>query len=111
MEGSKVYYGGIFLDKKDLKETKINHRIELEYYKTNNHNKNVIKETPMFYGIEVVKKEYKSREINIETSNVNYISNNANKVIEIIEILKKHKVTPIGLQDVVDDLLKNKIAE
>ena len=36
MQNSRTYYGGAFLGEEDLKETNINHRIELEYYTTTN---------------------------------------------------------------------------
>lgn len=106
MYNSKAYYGGTFLNEEELKETAINHRIELEYYTTKNHiNKNT-KEEYISYGIEIVKKEYKDSKIDIESDNKEYISNNVDKVIQIIETLKKYKVTPIGLNDVLEDLLK-----
>ena len=103
---SKAYYGATFLEREDLKETNINHRIELEYYTTKNHINRNTKEESVNYGIEIIKKEYKDDKIDTETNNREYISNNAEKVIEIIETLKRHTVTPIGLNDVLDDLLK-----
>ena len=103
---SKAYYGATFLEAEDLKETNINHRIELEYYTTKKYINNDAKEKFINYGIEIIKKEYKNDKIDTETNNREYISNNAEKVIEIIETLKRHKVTPIGLNDVLDDLLK-----
>lgn len=106
MYNSKAYYGATFLEAEDLKETNINHRIELEYYTTKKYINNDAKEKFINYGIEIIKKEYKNDKIDTETNNREYISNNAEKVIEIIETLKRHKVTPIGLNDVLDDLLK-----
>ena len=106
MYNSKAYYGATFLEEEDLKETNINHKIELEYYTTRNHTNENVKEESVNYGIEIIKKEYKNDKVNTEKNNREYISNNAEKVIEIIETLKRHKVTPIGLNDVLDDLLK-----
>ena len=100
MQKSRTYYGGAFLGEEDLKETNINHRIELEYYTITN------KEIKNSYGIEVIKKEYKNNEINTEITNKKQICNSAEKIIEIIDTLKKYKVTPIGLNDVLEDLLK-----
>ena len=54
----------------------------------------------------MIKKEYTKDNIKIEKRRIDNISENAKKVINIIETLKKYKVTPIGLQDVVEDLLK-----
>ncbi len=101
LQHSRTYYGEAFLEKEDLTETNIRHKIGLEYY--------TIRETKDeidTYGIEVVKKEYKNNETNTESSSINYVSNNSQKVIEIINTLKKYKVTPIGLNDVLEDLLK-----
>ena len=36
------------------------------------------------------------------------ISSNENKIRRIIELLKTYKVTPIGLNDVLTDLLKTR---
>ena len=101
MNGSKTCYGMTYFDENDLRGTEINHRIELEYYKTNEKTNDNLK-----YGIEIVKKEYIDDEIIFESNNMQNISNSSDKVIEIISTLKKHKVTPVGLNDVLEDLLK-----
>ncbi len=101
MEYHKTCYGMAYFDENDLKETKINHRIKLEYYKTDR-----VSEDECEYGIEIQKKEYINDNIIIESNNMDNISNSSDKVIEIINTLKKYKVTPIGLNDVLEDLLK-----
>ena len=102
MKDSKTCYGITYFDENDLKETNINHRVELEYYKTKKNIKDDIK-----YVIEIRKKEYLDNTINEENNNIDNISNNSDKVIEIINTLKKYKVTPVGLEDVLEDLLKS----
>ena len=97
----KTCYGMAYFDENDLKETQINHRVELEYYKTNKYEENDFK-----YGIEICKKEYIDDNISVETNKIENITNNSDKVIEIISTLKKYKVTPIGLNDVLEDLMK-----
>ena len=101
MEKLKTYHGEIFLEKDDLVETDIKNKIQLEYYTIKEAN-----DKENNYGIEIIKTEYKKngtyQEINIR----NDICDNSQKIIEIINSLKKHKVTPIGLNDVLDDLLK-----
>ena len=101
VQHSRAYYGEIFLEKEDLKETNIKHKIKLEYYTIKEEKNN--KDT---YRIEIVKKEYTDHTIEKQVSSKNFISNNSQKVIEIINTLKKYKVTPIGLNDVLEDLLK-----
>ncbi len=106
MKDSRTYYGATFLEEEDLKESNINHKIELEYYTTKNHTNKETKEEETAYGIEIIKKEYKNNKIDTESNSKEYISNSSEKIIEIIDTLKKYKVTPIGLNDVLEDLLK-----
>ena len=101
MQHSRTYYGETFLEKRDLAETNIENKIRLEYYTTKQ-----TKEKKDVYGIEVIKKEYKTNGIDTEISIRDQISNSSQKVIEIINTLKEYKVTPIGLNDVLEDLLK-----
>ena len=101
MQHSRTYYGETFLENTDLEETNIKNRIKLEYYTTKQ-----TKEEKDVYGIEVIKKEFKSNGLDTEISSINNISNSSQKVIEIINTLKEYKVTPIGLNDVLEDLLK-----
>ena len=101
MINSKTCYGMTYFDENDLKETQINHRVELEYYKTNKYEENDFK-----YGIEICKKEYIDDNISVETNKIENITNSSDKVIEIINTLKKYKVTPVGLNDVLEDLMK-----
>lgn len=101
MDSTRIYYGGTFFNNNDLLDTNIKHKIELEYYKTNN----CIKENSESYGVEVIKKEYVSDKVYIEKNNIKNITKDENRANEILEKLKKFKVTPIALQDVVDDLM------
>lgn len=101
MNNSKTCYGMTYFDENDLKETRINHRVELEYYRTEKKIKNDFE-----YGIEIRKKEYINDGVTEEINNIENISNSSDKVIEIINTLKEYKVTPIGLDDVLEDLLK-----
>ena len=99
VQHSRTYHGDTFLEEEDLKETNIKHKIQLEYYtfKETKENK---------YGIEIIKKEYKENKIDEESNSMQFITNNSQKVIDIINTLKEYKVTPIGLNDVLEDLLK-----
>lgn len=80
-------------------------KIILEYYKNKNHTLQKAK-LRIFYGITVVKKEYKEDKVNFEKNSIKQISTNENKIKNIIEMLKTYKVTPIALNDVLTDLLK-----
>ena len=99
MQSSRIYQGETTLENEEIKGNRRSKKIQLEYYK--------VLEGTEKYGVEIVKKEYRNnKNINTEIGTISNISESSKKVINIIETLKKHKVTPIGLQDVVEDLLK-----
>lgn len=100
---SKVYYGSEILT---LNETNLNHRIELEYYRTKKQKKYLFNKNRKIYGIEIIKKEYEGKNINIEKENVDRISNRKSKINFIIDKLKKYKVTPVSLKDIIYDILQ-----
>ena len=104
---SKVCYGRTFLDLKDLKDSNIKNRIELEYYRTKKRKKLFLKEDNVSYGIEVIKKEYQGKKVNIEQEKIDKISDTKSKIDSILNKLQKFKVTPIGLKDVVEDMTQN----
>lgn len=104
---SKVYYGNTFLDTKDLKETNIKNRIELEYYRTKKRKNCFLRENTEIYGIEIVKKEYQGKRVNIEKEKVDRVSNKKSTINSILDKLKQFKVTPITLKDVVHDIMEN----
>ena len=103
LESVRTYYGGNYIDDKDLEESDVRNRIELEYYTTKTYGNKLNEEVEM-YGIEIVKKEYKDEGINIEFRNRGNICNNLDKINTIVDTLKRCKVTPIGLDDVIDDI-------
>lgn len=101
---SKVFYGNAFLDSKDLINTR--NRIELEYYRTKKRRNHFLKASNEIYGIEIVKKEYQGKKVNIEKEKIEKISDKKSKIDFILDKLKEFKVTPITLRDVVDDMVK-----
>jgi len=105
-----TYCGATLLDNKDFTEHETNKKIELEYYEIENSDYNNSAQEKV-YGISIVKKEYKGNEINFENNTVEKISTNRSKVTNLINILMNYKVTPIALEDVLDDLLKQKQCE
>lgn len=104
---SKVYYGNTFLEVKELKNNNVKNRIELEYYRTKKSKKHFLRENSETYGIEIVKKEYQGRKVNIEKEHIDKISNTKTSIDAILGTLKKFKVTPIALKDVIEDITQN----
>ena len=99
----KKFFGEIFIDKNLLEKEEIEYPIKIEYYKRINEKEIINKETKK-YGIDVVKIEYLKDDIKIETKEIKYLSNEEEKVDEILTILKRNVVTPIGTEDVIKEL-------
>ncbi len=108
MKSSKTCCGKACIQNTEIPRKSINDRIELEYYKIRKSKFNIFGKATKEYGIEIRKKEYIDDTFNVETNSVNYVTKSKDKVIEIINTLKEYKVTPIGLNDVLDDLQKQK---
>ena len=103
---SKIYCGNAFLDKQDLKENNIKNRIELEYYRTKKRKNYFLRENAEIYGIEIVKKEYQGKKVNIEKEKMDRICNKKSTIDFILEKLKEFKVTPVALKDIVHDIMQ-----
>ena len=105
MKNLGIYYGATLLNSTDLVESSNRNRIKLEYYGTQKENLEETNE-PTYYGISIVKKEYENDKISFEKNTIDKVTTNENEIAKIIKILKSCKVTPIGLEDVLTDLLK-----
>ena len=101
-----IFYGGIFVGKETLKEAGIKHPIKLEYYKTINEDK-FVNGSNSKYGIKVVKTEYLDNDI-IENKEIKNLSDSEQRTNEILETLKRNEVTPIGVQDIMQDFFEKK---
>ena len=97
----KTFFDGVFISKKHLEEAGIKHPIKLEYYKTSGEENVKTK-----YGIEVVKTEYLDGNVKIETKEVKDVFANREEQEKILTILRNNEVTPIGVEDVLHDLLQ-----
>lgn len=98
----KMFYGGVFMNKDMLEEEGIFYPIKLEYYKT----EQIYEKNIEMYGVEVIKTEYIKDDIKIEKANIEGISNDEDKTNKILDILKKHQVTPVSVKEVIEDLTK-----
>lgn len=99
----KTFYGSIFMNKAHLEEADIKYPIELEYYKIVNDDEKMTNNKAK-YGINIVKKEYIGKDTRVEEKEIKYISNDEQKINEVLETLKQHEVTPVGVKDVMLDL-------
>lgn len=102
METTKEFYGKVYLNSEYLRDRNTQNPMELEYYKTKRANK--LNEEKEVYGVEIVKNEYNGKEILTERNSLEYLTDNENTANKIIEILKDNTVTPISLNDVINDM-------
>ena len=96
----KTFFDGIFVDGSEPDEEG-EYPIKLEYYKTIKMKENV----EANYGIEVVKSEFIQGKVNIENKRIENITSNDREIENILNILRNNKVTPIGMQDALDEIL------
>lgn len=103
MEGGnvKTFFDGVFMNKERLQDEGIKYPIKLEYYKTSIEEENVENK----YGIEITKTEYLKDNVKIETKELRNVTNNMLEQERILKILIKNEVTPVGLEDVIAELV------
>lgn len=103
MQYTRKFYGKTIIDGSDSVELQNEDKIELEYYQVEN------KMTCKPYGIEVVKRDTQDGILKIETKKLDNICERQEDTSMILDILMNNKVTPISVDDVIDDLTKIKV--
>lgn len=96
----KTFFDGVYVSSQTLEEADIHYPIKLEYYKTS-----IEENVEPQFGIEIVKTEFIDGNINIESEHIENITNDEIEQNRILTLLKNNEVTPIGLNDVLQDLL------
>lgn len=99
MKIEKEFYGEVDLDEEDSLELQT--PIKVKYYKIKNTG---FKEEGCSYGIEIVKEQSNLPEGKQEKEEIRSIYKNEEKTDEVLEMLKRNKVTPIELKDIIQDL-------
>lgn len=102
----KTFFGGKFIEKEKLLEAGIKYPIKLEYYKKSDEARS-IKENKPKYGISIVKTSYKE-DIEIETKEIEFLSNDENKIEELLRKFKENDVTPVSAEYILTDLSKQR---
>ena len=97
----KTFFGGMFMNKENLRKEGILYPIKLEYYKIKD-----LKSKNDIFGIEVVKTAYINEEIKVENASIDKLTNDEKIENSILDILKRNEVTPVILEDVIEDLVK-----
>ena len=101
----RIFFNSTFIKTETLKEAGIKHPIKLEYYKIINEDE-IVKQEKAKFGINVVKTEYIEDNIKVEDKKVQYVSNDERKIEEILNLLKENEVTPIAVEDILNDFSK-----
>ena len=97
----KTFFIGMFMNKENLRKEGILYPIKLEYYKIKD-----LKSKNDIFGIEVVKTEYINEEVKVEKASIDKLTNDEKIENSILDILKRNEVTPVILEDVIEDLVK-----
>ena len=98
----KKLYGKTTIDSSDSDELNKEYKMELEYYQLENST------SKHQYGIEKIKKEKIKNQLNIEKKMINNICNKEQETTKLLELLMINKVTPISVDDILQDLSKAK---
>lgn len=102
----RTFYSSTFIKKETLNEVGIFYPIKLEYYKIINEDA-IIKQEKAKFGIHVIKTEYKKKNMKVENKKIQYLSNDEKKIETILKILKDNEVTPIAVEDILEDFTNN----
>ena len=102
MHNLRTFFGKPTINNEDAEQANFD-RMYLEYYK--NVNEREIKKDEKPYGVTIIKKTQIGKILEIEEKEVKNILNRENDVDNILKLLVEYKVTPIGLDDVLQDLV------
>lgn len=100
----KTFFGGIFIEASKLKKEGIQYPIKVEYYKLKD-------EDNKKYGIEIIKREYKPKNINIEKQVLKSLSKDECKIERMLELFEKNEVTPISAGEIIEDFFGKTLAK
>lgn len=102
MHNLRTFFGKTTINNEVAEQANFD-RMYLEYYK--NVNEREIKKDEKPYGVTIIKKTQIGKILEIEEKEVKNILNRENDVDNILKLLVEYKVTPIGLDDVLQDLV------
>ena len=103
----KTFYGETFIDSEKLEEAGIDYPIKYEYFKQINDDTNLNGKAK--FGIHIVKKEYLTNNVKVETKNIKYLTNDEEKTDRILKIFKENQGSIINCEEIIYELLKKKL--
>ena len=98
-EREKLVYGETDVERED--PLGLHPSIHLKYVKIKN---NLLEEEGCTYGIEIIKEEKNANKIDEEREEIGALYRSEERANEVLEILKRNKVTPVELKDVISDI-------
>lgn len=105
MQLTKLLEGTAVIENEELKELPTQ-KISLEYFLLEVEGFNYYTDCQRVYGIQVVKTEVdRFNKINTETELIPDLSTDKENVRDILKKLIEHKVTPIALRNVLEDIV------
>lgn len=99
----KTFFSSTFVNEELLQQEGICYPIKLEYYKITNEIDP--QEEKVKFGIKVVEKEYKKEGIKVNKQKIEEVSNDEEKIEELLKKLERNEVTPGGLEDVINEFV------
>ena len=96
----KSFYDKICLDDIKLKHEGKEYPIQLEYYQTITKDENANTK----YGVSIVKTEFINKNVKVETSKYDNLTDDLVKINEILSTLRDNEVTPVSLEYVIEDM-------
>lgn len=101
MKNIRKFYGEVTVRVNNLNYEDYFYEFTVEYYKTlNEFNKTKNNK----FGIELIKKIKIEKNEIIERKEINNFLDSEEKADKLLEILKRNKVTPISVEEVINDL-------
>lgn len=101
MKNTRKFYGDTIIKLENMEEEDVSNQFKIEYYQV----ENAITEASHLvkYGVEILKRDVVSNNI-LERKEIRNITNVEEKIYNVLDILYRNEVTPVSVEDVIEDL-------
>lgn len=101
MKNTRKFYGDTIIKCEDMENAEQKNHFKLEYYQV----ESAITEASHLakYGIEILKRDVVNDDI-LERKEIRDITNVEEKIYNVLDILYRNEVTPVSVDDVIEDL-------
>lgn len=101
MKNTRKFYGDTIIKLEDMEEEDVSNQFKIEYYQVESamtEASHLVK-----YGVEILKRDVVNDDI-LERKEIRDITNIEEKIYNVLDILYRNKVTPVSVEDVIEDL-------